>query len=67
MKSLKHYFPNFGTGCVAKVAYLDENVIDTLVEGYAEIKPNKIPIEEYFLFDIASLTKTITAILIYQA
>ncbi len=67
MKNLKHYFPEFGTGCVAKVAYFNENYIDTLVEGYAQIKPCSIPMEEDFLFDIASLTKTITAILIYQA
>jgi len=67
MKNLKHYFPEFGTGCVSKVAYFNENYIDTLVEGYAQIKPCSIPMEEDFLFDIASLTKTITAILIYQA
>ena len=67
MKCLTHYFPKFGTGCVAKVAYVNQNRIDTLVEGYAEIKPNLIPMEEDCLFDIASLTKTVTAILIYQA
>lgn len=67
MRSLKHYFSAFGTGCVAKIAYIDQNRIDTLVEGYAQMKPQMIPMEEDFLFDIASLTKTITAILVYQA
>lgn len=69
MKSLKHYFPDYGTGCVAKVARVRENHIDidTLVEGYAQMKPTCIPMQENFLFDIASLTKTFTAILIHQA
>ncbi len=69
MKSLNHYFPEFGTGCVAKVAYQKNHqiYIDTLVEGYAQVKPNFIPMEEDCLFDIASLTKTFTAILIHKA
>lgn len=68
MKSLNHFFPDFGTGCVAKVAHIKEDVqIDTLVEGYAQVKPNLIPMEEDSLFDIASLTKTFTAILIHKA
>lgn len=69
MKHLSHYFPEYGTGCVAKVAHIrEENIqIDTLVEGYAEIKPERILMREDHLFDIASLTKTFTAILIYQA
>ncbi len=69
MKSLNHYFPEFGTGCVAKVAYQKQNqiCIDTLVEGYAQARPNLIKMEEDSLFDIASLTKTFTAILIHKA
>ncbi len=69
MKSLSHYFPEFGTGCVAKVARVqnDAIVIDTLVEGYAQVKPYPIEMEEDCLFDIASLTKTFTAILVHKA
>lgn len=69
MKGLSHYFPNFGTGCVAKVAHIqkDHISIDTLVEGYAQMKPSLIAMEEDFLFDIASLTKTFTAILVHKA
>ncbi len=69
MKSLNHYFPEFGTGCVAKVARVqnDAIVIDTLVEGYAQVKPYPIEMKEDSLFDIASLTKTFTAILVHKA
>lgn len=69
LKSLSHYFPDFGTGCVVKVAHIQNNhvQIDTLVEGYAQMKPKLIAMEEDFLFDIASLTKTFTAILIHKA
>ena len=69
LKSLNHYFPEFGTGCVAKALRIQNGniLIDTLVEGYAQIKPYPMEMEEDCLFDIASLTKTITAILVYKA
>lgn len=69
LKSLGHYFPHFGTGCVAKIAYVQKDCvqIDTLVEGYAQMKPWMIAMKEDFLFDIASLTKTFTAILMHKA
>lgn len=68
VKSLNSFFPDYGTGCVAKVAYVNDDVkIDTLVEGYAQVKPNRILMKEDFLFDIASLTKTFTAILVHKA
>ena len=63
------FFPGYGSGCVVKVAKKvgDQFCIHTYVEGNRTFFPSTEPMTEDTLFDIASLTKTVTAILVHQA
>ena len=45
----------------------NEPIIDTLIKGYASIKPEKMMMQEDSIFDIASLTKFMIAIIAYKA
>ena len=60
------YLEEHSSGYVIKIMKPDFN-IETLVIGNRQILPSTLPMTEDCLFDIASLTKIFTAILIYQA
>ena len=64
-KKIDKYLGKYGSGFVIKT--YSKGDIKTYTLGYKEIKPNKKVMEENDIFDIASLTKTITAIMIYKA
>jgi len=66
---LSRYLGTHSHGYVIKTFYFNnqEPTINTLVKGNASLKPEIIQMEEDFLFDIASLTKFIIAIITYRA
>ena len=55
------------SGCVLKIYNFETHKEQTIVHGYAEVKPNQILMNEGTVFDVASLTKSFTAVLVYQA
>ena len=62
--NLEHYLNKCGSGFIVQT--LHDNVEDIHEFGYASLKPEKIKLDRTFLFDIASLTKTLTAICFYK-
>ena len=66
---LDKYLGTHSQGYVIKTLEFDDNkpIINTIVAGYASVKPEQREMKEDFLFDVASLTKYVTAILVYKA
>jgi len=66
---LNKYLGNHSQGYVIKTLEMKDGApfVNTLVKGYASVEPKKIKLEEEFLFDIASLTKFIMAMIIYKS
>jgi CubicO group peptidase (beta-lactamase class C family) len=66
---LEKYLNKHATGYVIKTAKLKKGTIDidTYIAGNAEVYPNNKKMTEKHLFDIASLTKVFTAIIVYKA
>jgi Beta-lactamase class C and other penicillin binding proteins len=62
---LEKYIDKYGTGFVLKT--YNKGKINTYVTGYKEVKPEKKEMTETAVFDIASLTKTVTAILVHKS
>lgn len=67
--NLYKYIDNINYANIIKTGFIKNNEIITYtaLNGYRELVPNKKEITIDTLFDIASLTKTITAITIYRA
>lgn len=65
----KNYLKAHGTGYVVKIAYFknQEMRTQTLVAGYRQVIPDVLLMTEDCIFDIASLTKIFTSILVYKA
>ena len=61
-------YQGHATGYVIKVVYPKnyQLITETLVHGYAQVLPNKKSITEQHIFDIASLTKFFTAIIVHR-
>lgn len=67
--SFNDYINVHGTGYVVKMAYFKNQKMKThtLVDGFRQVIPNILPMTENCIFDIASLTKIFTSILVYKA
>ncbi|HAN10496.1 MAG TPA: hypothetical protein DCP90_07770 [Clostridiales bacterium] len=63
------YIGVYGTGYVIKKATLSKNElqVETKIEGNQLIRPTEVKMLENTIFDIASLTKSFTAIIIYKS
>ncbi|MCL2384150.1 MAG: beta-lactamase family protein, partial [Oscillospiraceae bacterium] len=69
---MKFNFENYeehGTGYVIKIVYPEGKDLktETIINGYSEIIPTKKEMKEKCIFDIASLTKFYTAIVMHKA
>jgi CubicO group peptidase (beta-lactamase class C family) len=66
---LENYINTHATGYIIKTAQFINKIvdIDTYVEGNAAIYPKIEKLNENHLFDIASLTKVFTAIVVYRS
>lgn len=66
--NLDKYLNKHGTGYIIKTVTLKNNTlsIDTIVSGKSQVLPNPVVLTEEHIFDIASLTKLFTSILIHK-